>query len=437
MKSKFILLPSLAIFSAISVASAANFDSLWKQVLENSHGVRAAQSAYDAGAVSSDRANRTWAPRLLLSAQATSTNDAGSSLFSLLGSRSLQATDLNPNTINHPSREWYERGGLTLDWSLFEGGAKKAISSGKQLEAESKALLLKAEMKDEYARLAQNYAKFIALKSEENAYVSLRTKIQSLISRYQLGSKENPVGYSGLLGMKSLLNRLESSLDQNHSEIASIENYLQVKSGNDSTLTTSIDETSLTQFIEKTLASAPVGASMSAGSMRSEALKLDADAQSEYAKAEKAKWLPKFGLFASGNLTAGPRDSGTSSEYGAYLQWELFNASNIGASKEATLRAESAKERANEMTQNEKIERTSLAKSVPTLKENIKRMEASLELTAEQVGVTERLFRNGSINALQFVEVLSRRADVVQNKRDLEYAYVDRLVEQYLSGGNP
>lgn len=409
---------------------ATDFDSLWKGISEKSHALLAEKSEFEASEIGASRAGRHWAPRLLLNAEAVSTNAPSTTLFSTLDSRSLLATDLSPGLMNNPSRQWFKRGGVTLDWALFEGGSRTAVSSGATLESQSRALALQAQQNEEYSRLAQDYAKLLALRSEVKAYLGLKEKLQSFLARYKLGSKDNPVGYSGLLGMRALLNRLESYLEQSSAEIFSIERSIQVRSGRGEQPIQTAETLSSPAFIDSKLTTRkndPNRSSLSAESMR-----LSADARAEYAKAERARWLPKVGVFASGNLTSAPRDSGTSTEYGAYLQWELFSAGNIGAYRESLLRATSAKEKASEMTQRSKIMKESLAQSVPILRENLKRAENSIELTDEQILVTEKLFKNGSINALQFVEVLSRRADVVQNRRQIEYAYVDSVAMEYL-----
>ena len=52
----------------------------------------------------------------------------------------------------------------------------------------------------------------------------------------------------------------------------------------------------------------------------------------------------------------------------------------------------------------------------------LKLLDESTALLQEQTQVARQLFRNGSINALQLVEVLNRRADLVVNRREAELA---------------
>lgn len=434
MKKSGLFSALLLVVSSTAQASTTDFDSLWKDVSEKSHGIIAEKSEFQASEWGAKRAGRHWAPRLLLNAQVASTNAPSTTLFSTLDSRSLLASDLNPGTMNEPSRQWFKRGGLTLDWPLFEGGSSVAVSRGASLESQSRALALQSQVSEEYARLASDYAKLLALRSEVKAYMGLKEKLQSLLSRYKVGSKDNPVGYSGLLGMRSLLNRLDGNLDQANADIFTIEKSIQLRSGRDGQpVETSADEKSL-NFIEEKLSIR--NDSRNRSSLSAESMRLRADARAEYAKAERARWLPKLGVFSSGNLVSGPRDSGTNTEYGAYMQWQLFSAGNIGAYLESSLHATAAEEKASEETQKSQILKASLSKTVPVLRENLKRTENSFELTTEQVAVTEKLFRNGSINALQFVEVLSRRADVVQARRQIEYAYVDGVATNYLQNAS-
>lgn len=430
--SKIQVLTFLLTIGGAFGAEPVDFDSLWKNVRENSHGILAEKTDFLASEAGAARAGRHWAPRILANAQIVSTNDPGTTLFSNLGSRSLLASDLNPDSMNHPDRHWFKRGGLTLDWALFEGGSGVAFATGSNLEKKSRELAFESRVNEEYAEIAGDYAKLMTVRSEISAYSELKAKLQSFLSRYKLGSKDNPVGYSGLLGMRALLNRLDGYIDQARVDGAALERTLLVRSGLEEAHVSTPQNLKVAEFIDLKL---PPAKSVERTSLRAEAAKIGANAQAEYAKANRAHWLPKMGLFANGSLTSGPRDIGTSTEYGAYLQWELFNAGNVGVYREANLKAIAAQERADEATQNSRMADETLSESVPTLRENLRRIEDSLELTAEQVSVTEKLFRNGSINALQFVEVLSRRTDVVQSHHLGQYAYVDSVAARFIQTG--
>jgi outer membrane protein TolC len=133
---------------------------------------------------------------------------------------------------------------------------------------------------------------------------------------------------------------------------------------------------------------------------------------------EKARFLPRVGAFAEGYMFNGPRDTADGYMAGLYLQWSLFNPSDYGTLKEARLKSMAAEKYSEAIEQRERAEKQALDKSVLAYKENLLLLNDSLKILAEQTQVTETLFKNGSINALQFVEVLSRRADVVDNQTE-------------------
>ena len=58
--------------------------------------------------------------------------------------------------------------------------------------------------------------------------LQLEKKLQSFIKNYQLGAKSNPVGYSGLLGLKSFSHRLKSFLNQYKAERDSYRSSLEI-----------------------------------------------------------------------------------------------------------------------------------------------------------------------------------------------------------------
>jgi plasmid maintenance system killer protein len=96
-----------------------------------------------------------------------------------------------------------------------------------------------------------------------------------------------------------------------------------------------------------------------------------------------------------------------------YLQWSLFNAQDYGSVKEAQLKAFAAQSGIAAQRQKEQSEKLYLFELEKTLIRNLQLIKDSQTLMSEQVQVTEKLFRNGSVNALQFVEVLNRKADLI------------------------
>ncbi len=65
-----------------------------------------------------------------------------------------------------------------------------------------------------------------------------------------------------------------------------------------------------------------------------------------------------------------------------------------------------------------------MTESLKAYQQNIQLLNDSYKLLIEQSKITETLFKNGSINALQFVEVLSRRADLITQQGEAEIGLV-------------
>ncbi|NDC75965.1 hypothetical protein EBZ70_11995, partial [bacterium] len=142
------------------------------------------------------------------------------------------------------------------------------------------------------------------------------------------------------------------------------------------------------------------------------------------AGAEKARFLPRIGAFAQGDLTRGSRDTGTSYSAGAYLQWELFNATSLGAVSQGEREARSARQRADAVAEDVAIQDRQAREMLSALDRTLVLLDESLDLSEEQIKNARSLFQNGSINALQLTEVFARRADVIQARSDAEAQWV-------------
>jgi hypothetical protein len=431
----FIIFTFICFFASSHVTHADEFEAIWSAIESRSPGIKSEAIEKEAAELQLSRAKGHWAPRLLLNAGVVSTNDPATSLFSTLGSRSLQATDLNPSLMNSPERQIFKNGNIVLDWALYEGGSREYSVKGASLLSESQAISVSARRNELYAELARDYGKLLALNAERADLLGLKEKLSRLVDRYRVGSRDNPVGYSGLLGMRSLIHRLEGILAENSAGSESLLESIRIRSGIESIQVSSITGNDPVDFMKGRL-QRNLG-NHSSSSLRVMEMRLRSTAQSEFSMAERSRWLPRVGLFARGNLLSGPRDTGTSTDLGAYLQWTLFDASNVGAYREASLRSSASMKRSEELAEKSLIVQRGLQTSLPMLEGNLKRARASLEITAEQVAVTESLFKNGSVNALQFAEVLSRRADVIESRKQIELALLDQLSESFLQNASP
>ena len=267
---------------------------------------------------------------------------------------------------------------------------------------------------------ALHYAKVMSYFVAGERLSALSARVGELISRYSIGSQSNPVGYSGLLGLRSLKNRVAGELLTVHSQEQGSRESLTEKMNQKEQVWSPRSEEPL-KFLERVMVSAEeTGPSLLELSLQSRAEALGA-----MKAAERARFLPRVGLFANEGLTHGNRDTGASFTGGVYLQWSLFNPDNlnqISQNEELHLASLSAVEVAK---QTSSIAKKQLNQNESSMKQNLALLRESEGLLSEQVKVASRLFQSGSISALQLVEVLNRRVDLILDLLAVEQGLID------------
>jgi outer membrane protein TolC len=146
---------------------------------------------------------------------------------------------------------------------------------------------------------------------------------------------------------------------------------------------------------------------------------------------EKARYLPKIGLFAQNNIYSGQRDSQASQSFGFYLMWELFNADSYNKFSEARAKTMAAEAKLLSGKQQESIMRENLRTSKITLEKNLVLLDKSNDLLNEQSKNATKLFRSGLLNALQLAELMNRRVDVIEQKSRAELQYLEISTRLY------
>jgi outer membrane protein TolC len=416
----------LLIMGSLSRAAIADarriysFQDIWGKIQERSRDIQAAGHELEAASIGESRASRHWYPRLYTEFRVFGTDDPAMNFMSILGQRQIQAPDFAPDALNHPGSRLFEQGKLGLELSLYEGGARVAQADAAHMNREAKAWELKSARLGQYTETAGEYASLLILNDERQQLSQLKASVDETISTYRIGSKANPVGYSGLLGMRNLKNRLEGLLTQIQSRQNKLKNQIEVVA-QDLPNGWDVRGESPKSFIERVM---PQEAAKSGQAPSVRAAQSGAGALEKNKVAESAKLLPRVGLFAEGNLYGGNRSASTSYASGAFVQWDLFSAPNYGAARQAEETAAAARARAESMSQRSQAEYQSSQDSIRALATNLNLMDESAKLLEEQTTTARSLFRNGSINALQLVEVLSRRVDLLENRAETELALV-------------
>lgn len=407
-------------FSFADTEVVKNFDELWAQLYQNSFQQKAVVQEKEANQLSLDRAKRHWLPRAYVSGQWFSTNDPTQVFFNNLGQRAIEQADFIPNELNNPSRSQYRFATLGLDLPLYEGGMKENQKSLFSTLVKASELEMAAKKTEEYAELGRQYGGLLMNSQYSIQLLELQNGLKKIISNYQVGSQSNPVGYSGLLGLKGVNNRIEGLLHEVNMKIENSKKWITVKTDVNTSWKPDLDENLnafLTRHLTQTSAS-PFSSLLMAQEMKAETL--------EYMKdMEKARYLPRIGLFAQGNLYDGSRDSSTSQTYGLYLMWDLFNSDSYGRVGEAQAKAMVAESKIKAGKQDEKIMLDQLQEAKTTLEKNLELLTDSEKLLKEQTLNSMKLFRSGMLSALQLAEVINRRVDLIQDKNKAEGEYLN------------
>lgn len=406
-------------------AEEVPFKQIWEEIFKTSPGFKAAQYEYESAEEAKYRAARHWFPRIYVDVRSYQTNDPGQSFIGLLEQRSLQASDFNPDTINHPEAEIYSRGALGLDLPLYEGGMKASQFSLQTHLSTSQINEANNVRAEQYAEVAKSYGSIGHLDQQREKLVSIKQIIERVLKSYQIGVRSNPVGYSGLLGLRSLNNRIAGLIIQYQAQVNAY--YFAIEEmGFKSKKWTPVFEDSIS-FANKYFKSSNDKSSFKVASLKERAL-----VAQESAEMEKSRFRPRVGAFAETYVFSGERDTANGYTVGLYLQWSLFNPSDYGINKESKLKSMAAEKYSEAVEQKENAEKKSLDQSISALTQNISLLEEGHKILIEQTQVAENLFRNGSINALQFVEVLNRRVDLITLQADAGLKLLDSTANKIL-----
>ena len=392
-----------------------SFADVWKSVREHAPEIKGANHELESAHIFETRASRHWYPRIFAEGRAFSTNDPALTFMSQLGQRQINVSDFVPQALNQPGSNFFEHGTVGIDFPIYEGGSKTAAAEASSLMTKAKALEAESTEVMQYVELANNYSTILSLQKQRQGLQALAQDVDATLSRYKIGTKSNPVGYSGLLGLKSLRNRVQGLLLENSSKISSSREQIRIVA-EDLPENWIPRSESVIEFIKTNLSPGKIDEPPT----QVRASRLAADALEKAKLAERAKFLPKVGVFGTEDLYAGDRGSTTSYTAGAYLQWDLFSAGNYGAVDQAAHTAAAAQARADGLGEHALIERVSARAEAVALEQNLSILEDSAKLLEEQTVVARNLFQNGSINALQFIEVLSRRVDLIVSRTDAE-----------------
>jgi len=396
------------------------FEELWSKLMDKSSKIKQASFELESADLADARSSRHWLPRAYVTGQWFETNDSAAVFFNNLGQRAVTQADFSPATLNHPVRQNFRNATLGIDLPLYEGGMKSNQSQMMGQVLKASELELKAKKTEEYIDLSHHFAALSIVDKSQTNLQQVKTELEKIISTYQVGEKSNPVGYSGLLGLKGVLNRvkgqelylkmqstehrdwinekLEFTQDWQAKPIESIETFSQ----------NHLSEMSSNSYSSLLLAN-----------------QLKVQSMQNMTEMERARFLPRVGLFAQNNLYAGDRDNENSQTIGLYFMWDLFNPDSFGRFGESKAKANAALAQIQQAKTEQNLMKLNLTSSKTTIEETLKILEDNQRILAEQTQAAMRLFRSGMLTALQLAEVLNRRVDLIENKFKVENNYLE------------
>lgn len=416
----------LPLVSVARTESTKSFDEIWNSFYQKSHKQKSAIQEKEFNELSLARADRHWLPRVYVTGQWFSTNDPTAVFFNNLGQRSVEQTDFIPADLNRPSRKNFKTGSLGVDLPLFEGGFKAAQSSMYETLVRASELEIRAQRSEEYAELARQYGGLLVLAKNDSLLRELRGGLEKMIYSYQVGAQSNPVGYSGLLGLKGVDNRIHGMLAEYELKITNSRKWISTKIESEDNWVPRTDQ-GLQDFLTTKLSS--TSASSHSTLLLAQEMKLKT--LDDMKSMERARFFPRVGLFAQNTLYSGERDTQGAQTVGLYVMWDLFNSDTYGRVGEAGARALAEKSKLLAYKQEEKIMMDQLVESRATLEKTLAILNDSEKLLKEQTSNAMRLFRSGMLNALQLAEVINRRVDLVENKYKAESQYLDVWTRLY------
>lgn len=424
----------ISIYTSLSLAQTniLTLDSVWSQVDETSLAQESGRAQVESLKITEAKSKRHWYPRVYLNAQTYKTNDPGASFFGLIQQRALESSDFSSSFINQPDSEIYTRGSLGLDLPLYEGGIRSSQKDMVKLQLLSSERQNQQIKIDQFASVAKYYGLIQSFDLTKQSLIKLKETVNLQLKKYQLGSKSNPVGYSGLLGMKSLVNRIQGLINQLDGQVQGYKKSLNEMGLKNLSWSTESKDT--LSYIEQLSLDTNINSEkiVNSDSYKIESLNLSSNAIDLSTKFENAKFLPQVGAFAEGYVFNGPRDTADGYTAGLYLRWNLYDPNVHGSVKEAKLKSLAYSKSIEAMAQFEKAEKVALIENLKSIKQNYELIKDSDKLLIDLIKTSQTLFNNGSINALQMTEVLNRRVELILQMNQLEAQMIE-ITSQLLS----
>lgn len=416
----------IIIFSNVfAQSSKKDFSEVWDVIRKESKLIQALDLDLEASENELTRGKNHWLPQVYLDVKSYNTNDPGNSFFGLLEQKAVKQADFDPSKLNSPSSSAFTRGALGLNLPLYEGNYRSGMVEMISNQIKSKESDKKAKVNTLYSEALKAYGQIGILDTQMIKLRKIKSLIDKVTSKYQLGNKGNPVGYSGLLGLKSLALKIEGMINIYENRISSLKAALEEMGFVEKNWQAAFS--SVQDFAAKYADVRRVDNKEDSYTL--EAFKYKKDMSDNAILLEKSRFLPRVGVFAESYLFSGERDTANGYTAGVYLQWNLFKSDEYGLIKESQLKASAADKLYQAQKNQEQAEVKAINIMNKALFENIGLLDSSEKLLDEQTQVSEGMFKNGSMNILQYAEILNRKMDLIVSQTEAHQKYLELCSE--------
>lgn len=427
---RFIFVTFALFFARGTQAQNGYFFELWDKVETESKALMATKNITMVSEEELKKANRHWLPEVSAWGASYFTNEPGANMFGLLSQRQITQNDFLPQSLNEPGMNHFTKASVGFELPLYQGAA----GVNYQRVAENLLAAEKIQSNSVKKRIYKEFIKIISniklIDNYLNYFSDKKSELNRLNSNYQIGNKENLLGYSGKLGMENLRLKIQSTeevfitkkknllyaLDQMVGDVVDREklNLIDMTKIWESEKLKQVDEVRDETIVYEYRAKA-------------------AEASTELAK---ARLRPQVSFFADQTYFKGERDLTDSQTVGLSLKWSLFSSENISTESKALYGFYAAKNMHLVKVEEDKIQFSGLVNYESSLDNMTKNMAESKQILAEQSKATQKLFKNGLINILQHLEVFNQEIDLNVKMLELEEKKIDVKADKILFSKN-
>ena len=455
--------------TANAQAKQYSFDEVMNLVESSSSVLKAMDGKISAAELNQSRMEKHWSPKLFVDVKSFNTNDPANVFMSNLQQRKIENSDFNPDTLNNPDRIQAQKGSLMLDMPLYEGGRPTALLDITKSQTQLMSVEKQQQRNQLRAQVFKLYYNLVKLNEEKLKIEKLQATTDKILESYQLRKNENPVGYSGYLGLKALKEQLDSQLTSMQQQkkliyssiaelISTTTTTTSIESGNESTRNSVKNSMKLSALpdqwqpenksveqIRQQLEKYISNASKVSADAQTQGQQSDSSIKSKIANtpeyqmavvqknmADKNKlvqtsyWKPELGAFGETYLMNGSRGTATGNTVGVYLRWG-FSGQLVGNVDQAKKEALAAQYYADAIEQKITVQTLSQMEGNQVIETQIKSTEQTLALLEEQTTMMKKLYQSGAINSLQLVDVFSRHLMLIQQQSQLKTQWINNL----------